>query len=144
MTNPSAQTATLSDLGAMLRGMTPRLDAETYRFCSITSDAEVAALWGESLSLFREDEGATLILREAAAAQHGLPPSPPMQQIVLEVFSALEGVGLTAAVASALANEGIACNMVAAFHHDHVFVLASSSAKALAVLQSLQNKAIAV
>ncbi|UQV19820.1 hypothetical protein MU852_08790 [Brevundimonas albigilva] len=56
--------------------MTPRLDAETYRFCSITSDAEVAALWGESLSLFREDEGATLILREAAAAQHGLPLHP--------------------------------------------------------------------
>ena len=77
MTNPSAQTATLSDLGAMLRGMTPRLDAETYRFCSITSDAEVAALWGESLSLFREDEGATLILREAVAAQHGLSPFTP-------------------------------------------------------------------
>jgi hypothetical protein len=45
-----------------------------------------------------------------------------MACLTLRVHSALDGVGLTAAVASALAEIGIPCNMVAAFHHDHAFV----------------------
>jgi uncharacterized protein len=60
-----------------------------------------------------------------------------MRQITLTVHSALDGVGLTAAVASALAAEGIACNMVAARHHDHVFVPEAQAQRALAVLERL-------
>jgi uncharacterized protein len=62
-----------------------------------------------------------------------------MRRIVLEVFSALDGVGLTAAVAGALAAQGIPCNMIAAFHHDHVFVPAVMADRAIAVLQELQS-----
>jgi hypothetical protein len=55
----------------------------------------------------------------------------------LTVHSALDGVGLTAAVASALADAGIPCNMVAAFHHDHAFVPLDDAPRALAILQDL-------
>ena len=51
--------------------------------------------------------------------------------------SSLEAVGLTAAVAGALAAEGISANVVAAFHHDHVFVPAGRAAEAMACLARL-------
>ena len=65
----------------------------------------------------------------------------PMRCITLNVFSSLEGVGLTAAVSSALGDNGIPCNMVAAFHHDHVFVPSEMCDQAMEVLILLQNQA---
>jgi hypothetical protein len=58
-------------------------------------------------------------------------------RITLMVHSALEGVGLTAAVAAALAEVGIACNVVAAFHHDHLLVPWDRRDEALVLLQRL-------
>jgi len=63
----------------------------------------------------------------------------PMRQITLNVFSSLDGVGLTAAVAMALAEVGIPCNMVAANHHDHVFVPSDRAEEAMACLLGLQR-----
>lgn len=94
-----------------------------------------------ALGCFKEDEGTTLILMRADAASLGFAETLPMRRIVLEVFSSLEGVGLTAAVSGALAAQGIPCNMVAAFHHDHVFVPAEMAERALAVLLDVQKRA---
>jgi hypothetical protein len=44
-------------------------------------------------------------------------------------------------VASALAEAGIACNMVAALNHDHVFVPADRAEEALTILRALQAAA---
>jgi hypothetical protein len=66
-----------------------------------------------------------------------------MAMITLNVYSALDGVGLTAAVATALAKAGIACNMVAALNHDHVFVPSERREEALAVMLALQATATA-
>lgn len=73
--------------------------------------------------------------------QHGFDQSMPMSRIVLEVFSALDGVGLTAGVATALADEEIPCNMIATYHHDNVFVPEHLARHALEILQSLQRSA---
>ena len=51
--------------------------------------------------------------------------------------SSLEAVGLTAAVAAALTEAGISANVVAAFHHDHVFVPAGRVDEALDCLRRL-------
>jgi len=64
-----------------------------------------------------------------------------MKRIVLTANSALDGVGLTAAVASALAETDIPCNIVAAFRHDHVFVPSAMAERALAILKALQDRA---
>jgi len=117
----------------MISGMSPRLDPGVYVFCATDDEA----LFARALGAFREDEGLSLILERDAAAALGLDVSPPMRRIVLEVASALDGVGLTAAVASALAKAGIACNMVAASRHDHVFVPAESAERALEILLEL-------
>lgn len=122
----------------MVAGMTPDLKPVTYVFCA-AGDRDWAAL--APLAMFREAEGVSLILERDAARAAGFPVGAPMALITLNVYSALDGVGLTAAVATALAEAGIACNMVAAFNHDHVFVPAERAQEALAALLALQASA---
>ena len=117
---------------AMIARMSPRLDARRWCFVSVTPECAVDLL-GAALGTFREDEGVTAIVPPDLAPEE----VPVFARIVLEVVSDLEGVGLTAAVAGALAQAGIACNMVAALHHDHVFVPADRAGEAVAVLESL-------
>ncbi|NQE64068.1 hypothetical protein E1H18_4324 [Caulobacter sp. RHG1] len=93
--------------------------------------------------MFRESEGISLILERDAAAAAGFPVDAPMALITLNVYSALDGVGLTAAVASALAKTNIACNMVAALNHDHVFVPLDRADEAVRILLNLQAAATA-
>ncbi|WP_367187102.1 ACT domain-containing protein [Mucilaginibacter sp.] len=57
--------------------------------------------------------------------------------IILTIHSSLEAVGLTAAFSNALAKEGISCNVVAAFYHDHIFVAKRDAKKAMSVLKAL-------
>ncbi len=64
-----------------------------------------------------------------------------MRCITLNVYSSLAGVGLTAAVSSALGDNEIPCNMVAAFHHDHVFLPSGLCDCAMEVLTALQHEA---
>ena len=115
--------APVSDLAGMLAGMAPVLDARAWRFMLVEGDAPAHAF-----ALIREDEGTTAIMPDARG---------DFSRITLQVHSALEGVGLTAAVATALAQAGIACNVIAGFHHDHLFVPQARGAEALAVLQRL-------
>jgi hypothetical protein len=121
----------------MIAGMRPWLRPGRWAFCA-SEDPDLAAL---ALGLFREEEGTSLILPEEAARAAGLPIEAPMRCITLGVHSALEGVGLTAAVATALAARGIACNMVAAFRHDHAFVPADRAEEALEALLALSAAA---
>lgn len=122
----------------MISGMRPELKSDHYVFCA-ADDRDWARL--QPLAMFREAEGVSLILERDAAAAAGFPVEAPMALITLNVYSALDGVGLTAAVSGALANAGIACNMVAALHHDHVFVPAERADAALAILLDLQARA---
>ncbi|MGE0240181.1 MAG: ACT domain-containing protein [Parvibaculaceae bacterium] len=129
------------DTQAMLAGMTPRLTAGEYVFCT-TADAGLAARAGaKAFGFFREDEGMTLILARDDARALGFDDALPMRRIVLEVYSALDGIGLTAGVATALGVANIPCNMVAGYHHDHVFVPAALADQAQAVLAEIAARA---
>jgi hypothetical protein len=127
----------------MLAGMKPKLKSGRYFFCTSNDPSVLAALSARSLAAFREDEGTALVLTEEDATLHGFDVSMPMSWIVLEVFSALDGVGLTAGVATALADEGIPCNMIAAYHHDNVFVPEQMAARAVEILQDVRRRASA-
>ncbi len=120
----------------MIAAMEPRLDPRQWRFVLVSPD-NAPQLLGAAIGTFREDEGVTAIVPSDLAEQLGI-DGPEFGRITLMVHSELEGVGLTAAVASALAEAGIACNMVAAFHHDHAFVPATKGDEALALLRALQ------
>ena len=125
----------VKDTSAMISGMAPVLDDTLYHFCILSDGSE--ALKSQALASFAEDEGPSVILTDQVARDANLASDLPMRRITLTVHSALDGVGLTAAVASSLAEAGIACNMVAAYHHDHAFVPAGDADRALAILQAL-------
>lgn len=125
-----------STANAMIGGMTPTLVAGEVAFCTVTEVADLPPLLPYALAVFRELEGVSLVM---PLDRHPDPANAvPMRQITLNVYSSLEGVGLTAAVATALAGEGIPCNMIAAFHHDYVFVPQDKSEEAMACLLGLQ------
>ena len=138
-----AHTGTRPVKGArkMVANMAPVLQSGTYVFCSVLHNHDTTEAMKVARGTFVEDEGLSLILPVAEADRLGLSYETPMKQITLMVFSALEGVGLTAAVAKALAREDIPANVVAATQHDHVFVPSDMADKAMQALRKLQDKA---
>lgn len=124
----------------MLAGLSPALDSDTYLFVTVPGGEVPSPAADSTIGWFREAEGVSLLLPREAALALGFVDGSPMRRITLQVRSSLDGVGLTAAVAGRLAEHGIGCNMVAAFHHDHLFVPADAAEEALAVLRHLQRE----
>ena len=79
-------------------------------------------------ALVREAEGVTGIRVKA---------NGEWARISLGVHSSLDAVGLTAELSQVLARAGISANIVAALHHDHIFVPWDRREDALRALQSL-------
>lgn len=97
------------DLARLLAALDPRLHPERYSF-SVTDDPRLGEV---DFAVIREAEGLTAIRPD---------PSGEWARISLSVHSSLEAVGLTATLATRLAERGISANVVAAFRHDHIFV----------------------
>ena len=74
------------------------------------------------LGTFQEAEGLTVIATAASFAGTDLKHVAGWALITLEVHSSLAAVGMIAAIAHALTDDGISTNVIAAFYHDHVFV----------------------
>jgi len=85
-------------------------------------------LAADAFALVREAEGLTAVR---------VNPNGEWARISLGVESSLEAVGLTAAFSRALADLGISANVIAALHHDHIFVPWDRRDEALKALQSL-------
>ena len=88
-----------------------------------------------------EDEGTTFVVERAAAERAGWPWSFAAAWLTVEVRTALEGIGLTAALASALTDAGIPCNVLAGYHHDHLLVPFDRADDAIAALDTLKAQA---
>jgi hypothetical protein len=128
-----------TNLPTLLRHLAPVLQEGAYVFCTAAADYPLPL--AEVLGTFREAEGLTLILPQATADRLGLPYDYVAAWLTLQVHSALAAVGLTAAFAQALASEAISCNVVAGYHHDHLFVARADAERALQVLQQLAARA---
>jgi hypothetical protein len=128
-----------TSLNTLLRCMSPELNDGDYVFCSLSDASLIAGV--EVLGSFREREGLTVIIERQQAEALGLPFDYVAAWITLNVHSALEAVGLTAAFATALGQAGISCNVIAGFYHDHLFVGKNDAEKALAVLRDLAHNA---
>ncbi|MFN4159876.1 MAG: ACT domain-containing protein [Gemmobacter sp.] len=136
-------TGPVAEPRAMLAQMDPQRLPGVFAFVS-PDPAHAARLAPRARAVFAEAEGPSLILPLDLARQEGFAEALPMAQITLQVWSSLEGVGLTAAVASALAAEGIPANVVAASRHDHVFVPEAMAARAVGALAALVTRAAGV
>lgn len=109
--------------------------ADDYVFTSVKPEYDWHHI--RCKAMFVEDEGITLIVTKSIASQHNLDFDGLFKCLSLTVHSSLEAVGLTASVSAALANESISANVVAAYHHDHVFVPKQDAEKALGILKKL-------
>lgn len=86
------------------------------------------------------DEGATTAYVVDADSPLGREASFRAAWLTLTVHSALEAVGLTAAVSTALAAADIPANMLAGFYHDHILVPEERADEAIAVVRSLRRR----
>ena len=126
------------DLTILLKSLKPQLREEEYIFYSAEGEyGDFAEL--QPICFFREDEGITLVIPRETALQHGLHFNTVFRAITLTVHSSLNAVGLTAAVATRLASNGISANVIAAYYHDHIFVPAEHAEQAIQSLRELSG-----
>ena len=124
-----------TNLTTLLKNMTPVLNEGDYVYCIISSIQSIDT--AHILGLFKEMKGFTIILQREIADRLQLEYSYIAAWITLTIHSSLAATGLTAAFATALAQEGISCNVVAAYYHDHIFVAKEDAERAIAVLKRL-------
>ncbi len=126
-----------TDLKALLRDLQPTLDPVPYAFCSVAkpNPSDLAG----ALAMINEAEAVSLVVSLEDDRYRNVQRSGAMAKITLQVNSALEAVGLTAAVSTTLADAHIPCNIVAGYHHDHVFVPWELRQRALELLQQLSR-----
>ncbi|KAK3713699.1 hypothetical protein LTR37_008393 [Vermiconidia calcicola] len=118
-----------TDLGQLIKSMSPTLHPETYVFGTIPAKSE--ADYSNVLKLFvgfpvqmlfREDEGWTVIVAEKVAQDIQLQSTFPCKKITLNVHSSLDAVGFIAAVGKRLTELGTGVNPVSGYYHDHLFI----------------------
>lgn len=126
------------DLGDLCRQMTPRLADGVYVYCTFSDFRLPGGL--EPICTFREAEGLTAIVSRREAEAATLPYVFPCRLITLTVHSSLDAVGFLARITDRLARSGIACNAVAAFHHDHLFVPEARAEETLQLLRNLASE----
>jgi dihydrofolate reductase len=123
------------DLRVLLTSMAPVLHDGEYRFCTVPAGAAVPAGL-HPVATVAEAEGLTLVLPVTEADANAM-AGFACRWITLMVSSALDAVGLTAALATALTRERISCNVIAGFHHDHLFVPVDAATRAMSALAML-------
>ncbi len=129
-----------TDLDTLIRNLEPRTLSATYVFCSL-EDANYGALSHTSpLASFAEPEGLTLVLTRESADEESLAYEGTFRCISLQVQSSLEAVGLTAAVTGELAAHDISANVIAGYHHDHIFVPSRHGDLALNLMKAMSSR----
>lgn len=125
----------ISDLDELLANLSAR--QRPGRWCLVSGPPVPDGI--EVAATVIEEEGITSVIRVEDAEQLGIEVGFTAAWLTLEVHSALEAVGLTAAVSAALAAEQIPANVLAGYHHDHVLVPFADADRAIAVLDGLRT-----
>ncbi|TWF43379.1 ACT domain-containing protein [Neorhizobium alkalisoli] len=127
----------VTDLATLIASLDPALVEGEFVYATVPPQEMQNYLKLQPIGLFFETEGLTLILPRQAAEDAGLAASAPLRCITMRVHSSLEAVGMTAAIAAALTQEGISANVVAAYYHDHIFIPAADAGRAVDAIRAL-------
>ena len=128
----------ITDLNRLIKNMEPELNEGEYVFVTVKDTENIPR--NITICEIKEKEGITLVIAREVAEGLGLDYSFVAAWITLNVHSALEAVGLTAAFATALGNHNISCNVIAGFFHDHIFVDLKDRDKAMDVLYEMSKE----
>jgi len=131
--------APISDLHQLLRSMAPALNPGVYVFASVPAGPILDSR--DIVASIREAEGLSVVVERGVAERAQLTPAFECAWITLTINSALDAVGLTAAVSTALADAGISCNFVAGTQHDHLFVPKDQANRAMEILRAVSESA---
>lgn len=125
----------------LLANLDPVLSPDPWIFDHIAEGAPSNLNIATLFAFIQESEGSTLIRRASAGTNTQPMSQARFAKITLQVFSDLEAVGLTAAVAQALTDINMCANVVAAALHDHVFVPYERRFEAIDCLKALSASA---
>jgi len=123
------------EIHSIPRSLNPILHPGEYVFCTVSDFQSIP--FDQILFIFKEEEGYTIVLPRQIANNLRLEYTYMAAWITLGIITSLDIVGLTARFSTALANGGISCNVVAAYHHDHIFVEYKDGNKALTLLEEV-------
>lgn len=126
------------DLEKLIAHMEPVLNEGDYVFATVTDITTVPREM--TVCEVKEKEGVTVIVAKKDADALGLSYEYIAAWITLNIHSSLEAVGLTAAFSTELGNNGISCNVVAGYHHDHIFVDIKDNEKTINVLRAMSQR----
>ena len=125
------------ELHEMLAALTVSVRPDRYTFVTMASPAKLK-LDDSIEAVVREVEGTTVVTTVDRARARGWDIGFEAAWLTIEIHSALEAVGLTAALSAVLAEAGIPCNVLAGFHHDHLLVPPDRVDDSLAAIESLR------
>ena len=124
-----------TDLRVLVASMSPEAVPGHWFFGTIEPGTMV-----DAVATVLEPEGLSVVVGRSEADRLGFDTTHAYRWITLRVHSSLDAVGLTAAVAAALTENGISCNVVAGAFHDHLFVPAARLEDALVALEQLSAR----
>ena len=111
------------------------LNRGEYVFCFIEDIDKISM--NNIICSFKESEGYSIIISKEEAIKNNLPFYFVSAWITLEIDSTLDSIGLTSAFSKKLTKAGISCNVIAAYHHDHIFVPYLDKHKAMEILSDM-------
>ena len=126
---------TLKKINEIIKNLNPKLNKGEYVFCSIKDINDINMI--DIVSSFKESEGYSIIISKEEAIKNSLHFYFVSAWITLEINSSLDSIGLTSAFSKELTEAGISCNVLAGYHHDHIFVPYHKKAKAMKILGDL-------
>jgi len=125
-----------TNLSVVLKSLKISCDNTEYGFATV--DNKTLPVDDEILGTFKEAEGLTIIAEKDFLQRKGMSFEGSYAKLTIDVYTSLELVGLTAVLASKLAENKIPANVVAGYFHDHIFVQYNLRKKAIEAIESLK------
>ena len=111
------------------------LNRGEYVFCFIEDIDKISI--NNIICSFKESKGYSIIISKEEATSNNLPFYFISAWITLNIDSTLDSVGLTSSFSRELTKAGISCNVVAAYHHDHIYVPYKKRLEAVKILSNM-------